>query len=204
MSGLPRKIFRVLFGGLTLVEIGVRLQNDAPVVSDVLKSGVENNPVTFDAADFTNKFFDIDGDSLTKIKVVSLPSSGFLKLSGRNVIADQEIVTGRLNAMTFHPESNWYGSTSFSWKGSDRFLYSNDQADVKIIFVVAESSSSEESDDGHNYHESFCDKYWWSCYVVGPVVAIGCVAAIITASIMMYLHKKKMLCFRNKEYLIIN
>lgn len=182
----------------------IRFRNEAPVVSDVSKSGIEDASVTFNAKDFIDKFFDMDGDSLVKIKIMNLPKHGFLKLSKNNVIANQEIVVGHLNALSFHPESNWHGSTSFGWKGSDRLLYSNGPADVIITLAAAKSSSSEDSNGGQNYRQPFCDEYWWSCYIVGPVIVVGSVVATITTSVVLYLHKHKMCCFRPKNYLSIN
>ena len=53
------------------------INNDdhAPVVSDVLKTGTQNVTLPFASIDFTSKFSDVDGDTLVKIKVVSLPQT---------------------------------------------------------------------------------------------------------------------------------
>ena len=50
------------------------------------KNADEDNNITFTQTDFTNKFSDPDlGDTLTKIRIDSLPVNGTLELSGSSV-----------------------------------------------------------------------------------------------------------------------
>jgi hypothetical protein len=117
------------------VDITVTAVNDSPVVSAIPKSGTEDVAVTFTATDFTSHFSDPDGDSLVKIKVTSLPSHGILKLAENAVTVNQEIVVESLDGLTFEPESNWYGNTSFNWHGSDGELYSATVATVNMTIA---------------------------------------------------------------------
>jgi hypothetical protein len=112
--------------------VDITIVPDAPTVSAISKSGIEDTPVTFSATDFTSHFTDPDGNSLTKIQVMSLPNYGVLKLSGNNISVDQEIVVGDLGDLTFEPDANWNGNTSFSWNGSDGTSYAASAADVNI------------------------------------------------------------------------
>ncbi|HEY9850582.1 MAG TPA: Calx-beta domain-containing protein [Leptolyngbyaceae cyanobacterium] len=106
--------------------------DNAPTVSNIDKSGNEDSDISFSVADFTNKFSDVDGDSLSKIKITSLPSNGTLNLGGSNVTANQEIVAGDLGNLRFTPNVNWNGSTSFGWNGFDGNNYANSGAIVNL------------------------------------------------------------------------
>ena len=180
----------------------IRVQNDPPVVSNVAKSGIEGAVVTFSTTDFSDNFFDVDGYSLAKIKVMSLPTNGFLKLSDSNIVIGQEVVVKDIHSMTFNPAANWYGSTSFNWKGSDEFVYSDNAAGVKITLVVIEDSK--ESNGSQESEKSFCEKNWWLCYVVPTCTAALAAVGTATVSIVLYAHKKKMCCFRQNDYVAIN
>ena len=111
--------------------------NEPPTVSDVSKAATENTTIVFQAADFTAKFTDPDSDSLVKIKVTSLPTHGTLKLADTAVEINQEIITADLDNLTFEPEENWLGNTSFSWQGNDGTVYSTNTANVNMAIVEA-------------------------------------------------------------------
>jgi hypothetical protein len=183
----------------------IQMQSNIPTVSAVFKSGRENESVGFVDEDFEESFHDKDGDRLKKIKFSTLSTNGDLKLEGKEVQVNQEIDAGNLNALIFEPVEDWCGVTSFRWRGSDRFVYSEEPADVRITLAKQHGHSTEESSGlGEKKKQHFCDEYWWSCYVIPPIVAAGCAITTATVSATIYLHKKGMWCFRKKEYLPIN
>ena len=114
------------------VSIVITPVNDLPVVTAIVKSGNEDTAIPFTAADFTSKFTDIDNDVLSKIRITSLPANGLLKLSGVNITINQEIATAQLANITFVPNINWNGSTSFNWNGNDGTAYAAADAPVNI------------------------------------------------------------------------
>ncbi|MFY9151922.1 MAG: tandem-95 repeat protein [Prolixibacteraceae bacterium] len=114
------------------VNITILSVNDAPLVFQVLKSGLEDTDRTFIAADFTNKFADVDGNSLVKIKIESLPVNGTLKLNTIPVMAGDEILLADLNKIIFSPDKDWNGSTSFNWNGFDGNTYASVVSQVNI------------------------------------------------------------------------
>jgi len=111
--------------------------NHAPVVGDVYNTIGENTQLTFTAADFTNRFSDVDGNNMTKIRITSLPANGLLKLSGVGVAANDEIATTNLGNLTFTPTAGWNGMTSFGWNGNDGTVYAAVGAVVYITVVPA-------------------------------------------------------------------
>jgi gliding motility-associated-like protein len=114
------------------VNITVNAVNDLPQVSDITKTGSEDNTISFSQADFTGSFTDIDGNSLSQIMVTSLPANGTLRLSGMNVAVNDIILYANLGNLTFTPNTNWNGSTSFGWNGNDGSSYALSPASVNI------------------------------------------------------------------------
>ncbi|MBE9242639.1 beta strand repeat-containing protein [Synechocystis salina] len=118
------------------VAIAITAVNDLPVISNINKSGNTNSSVAFSAPDFTSKFTDADGNSLSKIKIVSLPNGGVLKLGNVNVSLNQEIPTSSLSSLSFVPNSGFGGNTSFAWNGFDGTDYASNWAWVNLTYPV--------------------------------------------------------------------
>ncbi|OKH52129.1 hypothetical protein NIES2101_15960 [Calothrix sp. HK-06] len=114
------------------ITITISPVNDAPTISTISKSGLENAIISFSAPDFTSKFTDVDGDILTKIRISSLPQNGTLKFDGINVTLNQEINVTDIYKLTFIPVSNYKGTTSFRWNGYDGASYSATNATVSL------------------------------------------------------------------------
>lgn len=87
-----------------------------PYVGDIYKEGLPNNNITFTQLDFTKKFFDPIEDPLNRIRVLSLPENGTLRLSGVAVTVGQSITLANLPNLTFTPTTNWIGRTSFDYE----------------------------------------------------------------------------------------
>ncbi|SKB82258.1 tandem-95 repeat protein [Daejeonella lutea] len=114
------------------ITVTVNSVNDLPVVSNVPKSGTQGQTVTFTEADFKSKYTDPENSPLTKIRVVSLPQNGTLRLYGASITAGQEIQVTDLEGITFVPVASFNGITSFSWNGNDGAGYAAVNANVVI------------------------------------------------------------------------
>ena len=107
--------------------------NHAPVVNSFGKTVMQDTPLPFTAADFTGAFTDPDaGDSLQKVKVISLPSHGVLTLNGIVVTASQEVPVAQIGALVYTPTSGYTGSDGLQWNGSDGSLYAASAAMVNL------------------------------------------------------------------------
>ncbi|NER32614.1 MAG: hypothetical protein F6J93_00790 [Oscillatoria sp. SIO1A7] len=122
--------------------------NNAPTIADLNQSNNQNTEIAFNVADFTSAFSDVDGDSLAKIKVTSLPTFGMLKLGGVSVTANQEIDVADLNNLSFTPLVNFNGSTSFGWNGFDGTTYAAVDGTVNIDAQPAGSTQAAAWDIG--------------------------------------------------------
>jgi hypothetical protein len=99
-------------GPLTDVDtfiVGVGAVNDPPDSADKSFTTVENTPVPFTAGDFA--YTDPDaGDTLTNVRIDTLPAVGQLLLNGVPVVAGQIIPVAQLNRITFVPNANTFGA----------------------------------------------------------------------------------------------
>jgi large repetitive protein len=114
------------------VSMAIAPVNDAPTVSPIAKTGTEDSPIAFTTADFSAAFSDVDGNSLNKIQITSLPTNGTLLLGGAAVTLNQEIAAAALNSLTFAPTANVNGSASFTWNGSDGMTYAVSGSSVNL------------------------------------------------------------------------
>ena len=107
-------------------------RNSNIILTNVSLNGNEDTDIVLTANDFINAFFDVDNDSLSKIKITSLPANGILKLSDAAVKVNQEIAAADLNKLTFTPDVNFNGNTSFTWNGFDGKIYADTDATVNL------------------------------------------------------------------------
>ena len=113
--------------------------NTPPIIADITKAGTKDTPVQFTSTDFTDKFFNLN--PLVKIRVVTLPSSGTLRLNGVNIAVGQEIVTADLSKITFVPATGYTGGpASFQWNGSDGTAYAATPKNVNITINAANTA----------------------------------------------------------------
>lgn len=125
-----------------IITFNVLPLNDLPVVADIPKSGPEDATLPFTALDFTSKFTDVDGDALTKIKVINTPANGLLKVNGVDIIAGAEILAADFPNITFVPTANFNGSTTFKWNGFDGTAYATVDEDVNITITAVNDAPS--------------------------------------------------------------
>ncbi|WP_446376697.1 Ig-like domain-containing protein [Coleofasciculus sp. D1-CHI-01] len=112
-------------GGIDTATVTVTINgsNDAPTLSTINKSGDEDTTISFTATDFTTVFNDPEGDSLSHINILSLPANGVLRLNGTAVTPGETIAAANLDNLSFTPDANFNGTTSFIWNASDGSLF---------------------------------------------------------------------------------
>ncbi|WP_446379639.1 Ig-like domain-containing protein [Coleofasciculus sp. D1-CHI-01] len=97
--------------------------NDAPILSTINKLGNEDTAISFSQTDFSNAFSDVESDNPSQIKIQSLPDAGILTLNGIAVTAGQTVAIADVNSLSFTPNPNFNGTTSFGWNASDGTTY---------------------------------------------------------------------------------
>jgi hypothetical protein len=114
--------------------LNIAAVNDAPTLTPIALAGDVNTPLALSAAHFTQHYLDSEGDRLTKVRILSLPSSdhGALLLNGAYVRQYQELDYTQLDTLQFVPTSTWAGTTTFAWNGSDGTDYAAQPAQATL------------------------------------------------------------------------
>jgi hypothetical protein len=101
--------------------------NDAPTstsASAILATGTDK---TFAAGDFP--FTDVDaGETLSAIKITSLPAHGTLNLNGTPItlVPSAAILVANIGTLTYTPTANYSGDDSFNYQVKDATVFSAD------------------------------------------------------------------------------
>jgi gliding motility-associated-like protein len=111
--------------------------NKLPVLGDNSFAGNEDYTLPLTAAAFAAAYNDPDGDALSAVRILSLPSNGSLVLQSDPVAIGQEVPHSLLDNMAFVPATNWNGNTGFDWSAADGMAYSAGPAhtDLRIAPV---------------------------------------------------------------------
>ena len=112
---------------------------DAPAAGALHLSTPEDETLTFTVRDFDETFADPDrGDSLTAVRVVSLPAAahGALALNGTALSANRKIERADLDGLAFTPVADWNGDASFTFRVVDR-SHTESEAAVATVTVTA-------------------------------------------------------------------
>jgi hypothetical protein len=122
----------------------VNAVNDAPVITDMSKSGTEDTTMTFTSANFTSLYTDVEGTVLQNVRFVTLPTvgQGEMRLSGVAISAGQVISAANLANITFVPAANYNGSPSFTWQAQDNADWSNIAAVTLTIAAVNDTPTT--------------------------------------------------------------
>jgi len=114
---------------VTTVKISIPFVNNPPVISDINLTMYSSVPLLLRKLLFANKF--LDADTLTKVKFVSLPTNGVLKINGIPAVVGQEF-SDFPSVVDYEPPLNWAGTVSFFWNAHDGTQYAKNNARIII------------------------------------------------------------------------
>lgn len=117
-----------------IFQITISPVNDSPVLSSFTKFGTRGKSLSFTPQDFKNAYSDVEGAPLSAIKVLSLPTTGTLTLSGAALFENSVISASQLSSLAFKPVPGWYGSTDFTWTATDGQDYAMNAAKVTLTY----------------------------------------------------------------------
>ncbi|HEX6890671.1 MAG TPA: tandem-95 repeat protein [Chryseolinea sp.] len=111
--------------------------NRPPTVSAFGITTVEDQVAEFSVDDFENAFADPDNQSLAEVMITTLPEHGTLKLGGVAIVAGARIPSGSISGLTYNPAPEYNGLDVASWKGSDGYSFSQNEADINFTIAPA-------------------------------------------------------------------
>ncbi|MBK1879382.1 putative Ig domain-containing protein, partial [Pelagicoccus mobilis] len=107
--------------------------NDGPEITDINFEGSEDLAIPFERDAFEQAFTDEDrDDELSAIRIDTLPLNGTLFLNGESIVAGQSIESDSIDAISFVPNQDWNGQTTFAWSGSDGTAWSGQSKTVSL------------------------------------------------------------------------
>jgi parallel beta-helix repeat protein len=115
-----------------VVNITVGNVNDLPVVTNYTKTTPEDTILPFTPTDWSTHYSDIDNGVLSKVRIISLPTNGVLKLNNVNITVNQEVLVADFGNITYTPTLNYNGADTFLWNGQDGNNYATNNASVDI------------------------------------------------------------------------
>ncbi|WP_159881444.1 YDG domain-containing protein [Paenibacillus puerhi] len=141
-TGIPVSVSGLILTGadsanylLTPYSTAADIRYGGPTGIDHEKQGMEDAVVRLSVTDFV--YSTQTGRALHKIKVVTLPAHGLLKLNGSSVTVSQEVYAYDLGNLTFEPDADWSGIARLMWEASDGSKYYAQAAslDIRILPV---------------------------------------------------------------------
>ncbi len=109
-----------------------------PVLTDANFVTNEDTTLTFAAASFDSSFSDPNaGDTLTGIRITSLPGTGELRLNSVAITATPtDVPRASLGLLTYVPAQDVNGSASFGWNATDGRGYAASAATANITITA--------------------------------------------------------------------
>ena len=69
--------------------------------------------------------------------ITKLPAHGTLKLGTVAIVAGAKIPSASISNLTYNPTPEYNGPDVASWKGSDGYSYSQNEADINFVIAPA-------------------------------------------------------------------
>ncbi|NBR07973.1 MAG: tandem-95 repeat protein, partial [Planctomycetes bacterium] len=137
-NGADNFTFTVSDGSVNSAEATVSIQitpvNDSPMMASLGFAGIEDTTIFLNFANFANSFTDPENAPLASITIISLPSTGTLKLSGNAVNINQVVSADDINNLAYYPLLNDNGTRYFTFTASDGAL-SSEITTVSLVII---------------------------------------------------------------------
>lgn len=110
--------------------INVLDANDAPVAASMTYEVPMNGSTHMYTRNFSHSYTDQDGNTMTAIRIVSLPINGALTLNSVEVTMNQVISLADINKLAYAPAHNFIGTDEMQWEAFDGTDFSSTPGSV--------------------------------------------------------------------------
>ncbi|QYJ86454.1 retention module-containing protein [Shewanella mesophila] len=138
------------FGAIDTQVVTITIQgtNDAPETYDLVASGPEDTSVVIPELSGS----DLDG-SVVSFVIDSLPDNGILMLNGEAVTLGMTILVADANVITFIPNEDWNGQTTFTYHAIDNDGLADSTPATVTITVTPVNDGPFAEDDSFSINE---------------------------------------------------
>ncbi|AFY80370.1 DUF4347 domain-containing protein [Oscillatoria acuminata] len=144
--------------------------NIPPTLAPINQTGTKDTPFLFNPAYFTNQFTDPDGDTLQKIFITSLPTTGTLFLAGNPIENPLEIPLTDIDKLSFVPNANFNGPVNFNWNGFDGTDYAETPSSFNLNInappILLNSLENQTTTPGTNFTFPIPDNTFYDADIV--------------------------------------
>jgi hypothetical protein len=106
--------------------------NHKPAMADLAFSVFKDNVLSFVKADFDAALNDFDADTITMLKLVSIPANGTIDAGSGPLAVGDTIYSNQLDALVYTPNAGFDGNDNFTFLVRDNSHWSNDPASVDL------------------------------------------------------------------------
>ncbi|MBK6525028.1 MAG: T9SS type A sorting domain-containing protein [Crocinitomicaceae bacterium] len=106
--------------------------NQKPILNDISTFGFKDNPINFMKADFDASLTDYDADTITMIRIQTLPTNGVLSMNGNALSIGDSIFSHQIDSMSYLPNLGYARMDLYTVMVKDDYHWSNNSTDITI------------------------------------------------------------------------
>jgi photosystem II stability/assembly factor-like uncharacterized protein len=111
-------------------------KNNAPILNDILRGGVENEVINISVDEIMASYQDKEGDPIEILHIISTPENGTLSIGSLTISEDTYIYSNNLGDFTYTPDVDFIGKDTVMWNAFDGYDYSQEISSI-ILTVDA-------------------------------------------------------------------
>ncbi len=128
--------------------------NQPPLLTNIEINLKEDTEYRFSTEVFEKSYIDLEKQSIDKIKIISIPSKGYIKFSSTIIDNNKLPFVFNLleaNQLKYIPNQDYYGEDTFIWNASDNIQFSEQNSNIKIYISSVNDKPTITNDNKNLY-----------------------------------------------------
>jgi hypothetical protein len=109
--------------------------NQKPMLNDMSTFVFKDNTLDFLKSDFDVAMTDFDSDSISMIRIQTLPANGILSMNGNALVIGDTVLSHQIDSVSYTPNTGFTGSDLFTVRVKDAYHWSNNSSIVNIDVI---------------------------------------------------------------------